>query len=39
MSILFHRRTKAAIKWIWGVIAVIIIIGMILTYSGGAGLF
>ena len=35
MSILFHKKTKAAIKWIWGVIAILIIISMVFAYSGG----
>jgi len=39
MSFLFHRRTKKVIKWVWGVIATMIILGMVFTYSGGAGLF
>lgn len=37
MSFLYHRRTKTAIKWIWGVIAILIILSMIFAYSGGAG--
>jgi len=39
MSFLFHERTKKAIKWIWGVIAFLIVISMIFAYSGGAELF
>jgi len=39
MSFLFHKKTKTAIKWVWGVIAVVIILSMIFAYSGGAGLF
>lgn len=37
MSLLYHRKTKKAIKWIWGVIAMIIAISMVLAYSGGLG--
>lgn len=37
MSFLYHHRTKKAIKWIWSVIAVVIILGMVLVYSGGFG--
>ncbi len=37
MSFLFHKKTKTAIKWIWGVFAVIIIISMVFAYSGGVG--
>lgn len=40
MSFLFHKKTKQAIGWIWGIIAIIIIFSMVLAYSGGtAGLF
>ncbi|MEN9921971.1 MAG: hypothetical protein RL097_247 [Candidatus Parcubacteria bacterium] len=39
MSFLFHKKTKTAIKWIWGVIAIIIILSMVFAYSGGAGAF
>lgn len=35
MSFLFHKHTKTAIKWIWGAIAIIIIISMVFAYSGG----
>ena len=40
MSFLFHKHTQKAIKWIWGVIAILIIVSMIFAYSGGMeGLF
>lgn len=39
MSFLFHEKTKQAIKWIWGVIALLIILSMIFAYSGGAAIF
>ncbi len=39
MSFLYHKHTKSVVKWVWGVIAVVIILSMILTYSGGLGLF
>ncbi len=35
MSILFSKRAKGIIKWIWIVIASIIILSMIFAYSGG----
>jgi hypothetical protein len=35
MSFLFHKNTKATIKWIWVTLAIIIIISMIFAYSGG----
>ena len=38
MSILFSKKTKTAMKWIWGVIAILIILSMIFAYSGGSGL-
>ncbi len=38
MSFLFHKKTKTTIKWIWGVIAIIIAISMIFAYSGGSGM-
>lgn len=37
MSFLFHKKTKKVIGYIWGTIAVIIIISMLLAYSGGLG--
>lgn len=39
MSFLYHRRTKTAIKWIWIVIASLIIVSMVFAYSGGIGVF
>ncbi len=40
MSFLFHRRTKKALRIIWGVSAVIIILGMVIFFSPGiVGLF
>lgn len=38
MSLLYHRKTKKAIKWIWGIIALLISISMIFAYSGGLGM-
>ncbi len=37
MSILFHKRGKKAVKWVWIVFAAIIAISMIFAYSGGVG--
>jgi len=37
MSLLFHKKTKKAIKWIWTVVAILIALSMILAYSGGIG--
>jgi len=39
MSFLFSKRSKKAIKWIWGFFAILIIISMIFAYSGGTGVF
>jgi hypothetical protein len=39
MSILFSKRTKGIIKWVWGFIAILIIASMVFTYSGGMALF
>ena len=33
MSFLFHKRTKKIIGYIWGIVAIIIIVSMILAYS------
>ena len=35
MSFLFHKNTQKTIKWIWGIIAVIITVSMVFAYSGG----
>ncbi|MDB5187764.1 MAG: hypothetical protein JWO50_284 [Candidatus Kaiserbacteria bacterium] len=35
MSFLFHRKTQKVMKYIWSVIAVIIIIGMALFFAPG----
>jgi hypothetical protein len=37
MSFLYDKRTKKAIKWIWAVVALLIILSMIFAYSGGVG--
>ena len=37
MSLLFHKKTRTVIKWVWGVIAVLIALSMVLAYSGGIG--
>jgi len=40
MSFLFHKRTKKIAQYVWGVIAVIIILGMVVFFSPGvANLF
>jgi len=35
MSFLFHRNTKKAMKYLWGVIAVLVIISMVLFFAPG----
>ena len=37
MSFIFHKRTKKIIGYIWGAIAIIIILSMVLAYSNGLG--
>jgi hypothetical protein len=32
--LLFHKRTKKAIKYIWGFISVLIVLSMVIVYSG-----
>ena len=35
MSWLYHKRAKKTIKWVWMVIATLIAVSMVFTYSGG----
>jgi hypothetical protein len=37
MSFLFHKRTKKIIGYIWGAVAIVIILSMVLAYSHGLG--
>ncbi len=39
MSFLFQERTRKAIKWVWAVIALLIVLSMVFAYSGGPSLF
>lgn len=39
MSILFHKRTKTTIKWVWAVFALVIAISMVFAFSGGTSVF
>lgn len=34
MSFLFHRKTKKAMQYIWMALSVIIILSMVITYTG-----
>ena len=38
MSILFDKKTRNVIKGIWVVLAVLVILSMVITFSGGSGL-
>ncbi len=38
MSFMYDKRTKKAMKWVWVVIASLIVLSMIFAYSGGASL-
>ena len=35
MSFLFHKRTRKAMKWIWIVLAILIMISMAFLFSPG----
>jgi len=35
MSFLFHKKTRKAMRWIWTVLAVLIIISMVLLFAPG----
>jgi len=35
MSFLFHKRTKKVLQWVWGVVAVLVTLGMVFFFSGG----
>jgi hypothetical protein len=37
MSFLFDKKTKKAIKWVWGAFAILIALSMIFAFSGGSG--
>ncbi|MBP9836386.1 MAG: hypothetical protein KBC78_00960 [Candidatus Pacebacteria bacterium] len=39
MSILYSKRGKGIIKWIWVVFAVLLILSMIFAFSGSIELF
>jgi len=38
MSFMFDKKAKKTIKWVFGVVATLIILSMIFAYSGGSGL-
>jgi len=35
MSFLFHRRTKKVLQIVWGVVAVMVIVGMVAFFAPG----
>jgi len=35
MSMLFHKKTKKAIKLVWTLIAILIAVSMVFVYSSG----
>ncbi|HVU75828.1 MAG TPA: hypothetical protein VHD38_03275 [Candidatus Paceibacterota bacterium] len=35
MSFLFHKRTKKVINIIWGVVAVLVMLGMVIFFAPG----
>jgi len=35
MSFLFHRNTKKALKYFWGVVAVLVSVSMVLFFAPG----
>lgn len=35
MSFLFHKKTKKVINVIWGVVAVVVIVGMVFFFAPG----
>ena len=39
MSILYSKRGKGIIKWIWMIFAILLVLSMIFTFSGSMQLF
>jgi hypothetical protein len=35
MSFLFHKRTKKIAQYVWGVIAVLVMLGMVIFFAPG----
>ena len=35
MSFLFHKRTKKILRWVWGVVAILVALGMVIFFSPG----
>lgn len=35
MSFLFHKRTKRVLQWVWGVVAILVSLGMVIFFAPG----
>jgi len=35
MSFLYHKRTKKILRWVWGVVAILVAISMVLFFAPG----
>ena len=35
MSFLFHKRTKKVVKFVWAIVAIVVIIGMVIFFAPG----
>ena len=35
MSFLFHKRTKKVLQWVWGVVAILVALGMVIFFAPG----
>ena len=35
MSFLFDKKTRKAMKWVWGIFAVLIMVSMVILYAPG----
>ena len=35
MSFLFHKKTKKVVNYVWGVVAVLVILGMVVFFAPG----
>jgi len=37
MSFLFDKKAKKAMRWIWAVLGILVIVSMVFLFSGGGG--
>jgi hypothetical protein len=35
MSFLFDKRTKRVMRWVWGIVAILVMISMVLFFAPG----